>query len=86
MYSVYVLQSLKDDTYYVGYSSDIKRRLHEHNLGKVRYTKGHLPYRVVYCEEYESLRSAKAREIKIKASKNISYFLKKMGSPDRQTS
>jgi predicted GIY-YIG superfamily endonuclease len=86
MFYTYVLQSQEDDTYYVGYTKDVKKRLQNHNLGKVRYTKGHLPYKLIYTEEYKSIKEAKAREIEIKTVKNIKYFLKKqMGSPDRQT-
>ena len=83
MYYIYVLQSLEDDTYYVGYTRAVRKRLRMHNTGKVRYTKGHLPYKLIYTEECKTMKDAKAREITIKSLKNIKYFLKKqMGSPD----
>jgi len=84
MFYTYVLQSLRDHTYYVGYTKDVNKRLNTHNLGKVRYTKGHFPYKLIYTEEYKSMKDAKAREREIKTFKNMRYFLKKqMGSPDR---
>jgi len=84
MFYIYVLQSLKDDTFYVGYTKDVKKRLNIHNLGKVRYTKGHLPYKLIYTEEFKTVKNAKSREIEIKTLKNIKYFLnKQVGSPDR---
>ena len=85
MFYIYVLQSLEDDTYYVGYTKDVGKRLNTHNQGKVKYTKGHLPYKLIYTEEYKTIKDAKDREIEIKSTKNIKYFLRKhVGSPDRQ--
>ena len=84
MFYIYVLQSLIDNTYYVGYTKDVKKRLKTHNSGKVRYTKGHLPYKLVYTEECKSIKLAKDREKEIKTLKNIKCFLKKqVGSPDK---
>jgi len=83
MFFVYILQSERDGTYYVGYSHDVNSRLKEHNCGKVRYTKGHAPYKIVYIESCVSRRQAEIREQAIKKTKNIAYFLKKqVGSPD----
>jgi putative endonuclease len=85
MFYIYVLQSLKDDTYYVGYTKDVSQRLNTHNRGKVKYTKAHLPYKLIYTEEYKTIKNAKTREIEIKSLKNIKYFLRKhVGSPDRK--
>ncbi len=84
MFYIYVLQSLADDTFNVGYTKDVNSRLKVHNLGKVRYTKGHIPYKLIYTEELKTIKDAKAREIEIKTLKKIKFFLKKqMGSPDR---
>ena len=33
MYYAYVLQSLKDRHFYIGYSTDLRRRLNEHKTG-----------------------------------------------------
>ncbi len=83
MFFVYILQSEKDGTYYVGYSYDIKNRLKEHNSGKTHYTKGHVPYKIVYIESFVTEKEAKTRETGIKKTKNVTYFLKKqVGSPD----
>ena len=35
---VYIIQSLKDLKYYIGETSNMGRRLEEHNLGKVNST------------------------------------------------
>jgi putative endonuclease len=62
MFYVYVLKSQKDGTYYYGSTSNVAKRLRDHNSGKAKFTKGHRPYAVQYLEEYETKREAQARE------------------------
>lgn len=45
-YFVYVLRNEKDARLYKGQTSDINRRINEHNSGKVRSTKGFMPWKV----------------------------------------
>ena len=44
VYFVYVLRSLKDRKMYIGYSSNLKRRLKEHETGGSISTKCRLPF------------------------------------------
>jgi len=39
MFYIYILQSLKDNTYYIGHTSNLKEWLKRHNQVKARYTK-----------------------------------------------
>jgi predicted GIY-YIG superfamily endonuclease len=79
------LQSKKDKSFYVGFSKNPHKRLHEHNQGRERYTKGHAPYEIVYVERFVTIKEAKDRENVIKKMKNIRHFLKKqMSFPDSQ--
>jgi len=49
--------------YYVGSTDDLQRRLLEHQQGKgARFTKEHLPVRLVYQEEYPTISEAFMRE------------------------
>ncbi|MCU0640934.1 MAG: GIY-YIG nuclease family protein [Candidatus Margulisbacteria bacterium] len=64
---VYVLQSLSYNTYYIGSTGNVERRLREHNSGKGRYTSGRVPWRLVYKEEYPSRREAIKRESALKS-------------------
>ncbi|MBU0978665.1 GIY-YIG nuclease family protein [Patescibacteria group bacterium] len=75
-YYVYILQSEKDQSFYVGYTQNITQRLKHHNKGKVRYTKSHVPYRLIYLEEFLSKEKAKLREKYIKHYARIKSFLK----------
>ena len=43
MINVYVIESLFDQTWYTGMAKNALDRLHEHNSGKNRFTKGHRP-------------------------------------------
>ena len=50
MYYVYILQSLKDNSYYTGLTADVEERLKNHNNGSVDYTSTKRPFKLVwYC-------------------------------------
>jgi putative endonuclease len=66
MYYVYVLKSTQDGKLYIGRMNDLKRRLSEHNSGKVTSTKGRIPFEVRYCEIYTSQIDAEKREFALK--------------------
>jgi putative endonuclease len=68
-YSVYILKSKKDGSYYVGHTKDLTDRLERHNQGRVRYTKSKGPWKLVYSEEYPARSAAMKREKKIKKRK-----------------
>jgi len=50
-YTVYALRSLVDNRIYVGFTSDLERRLKEHNSGKTQSTKGCRPWKLFFTEE-----------------------------------
>jgi len=62
MYYVYVLKSKKDTNLYIGYSTNLKVRFSEHNLGKVKSTKSRIPFELVYYEAYKDKQDATKRE------------------------
>jgi putative endonuclease len=49
-YTTYVLRSKLDGKFYTGYTSDLEKRLNEHNSGKVYSTKRRVPFELVYYE------------------------------------
>ncbi|MBI1307089.1 MAG: GIY-YIG nuclease family protein [Bacteroidetes bacterium] len=68
MYFVYVLRSLKDGSTYIGFTSDLERRLIEHNEGRTKSIKHKIPYELYYYEAYSDKSTARRREIKLKKS------------------
>ncbi len=74
MYFVYILQSRKDNGYYTGCTVNLTQRLKEHNSGKTRSLRHRLPVDLIYYEEFENKREAKARENQIKSWKGGDPF------------
>lgn len=73
MYYLYVLQSIKTGTYYVGVTNEIERRLIEHNSESgIRYTKNVKPWKLMYTEMYPTLSEARSREKQVKSWKKRS--------------
>jgi len=68
MFYVYILYSEKDGRLYKGFTSDLKRRLNEHNLGENTSTAYRRPLKLVYYEAYLVKRDAEAREKYLKTS------------------
>ncbi len=63
---VYVL-SCADGTLYTGYTTDVERRVAEHNAGEgAKYTRGRTPVEVVHIESFASKSAAMSREYDIK--------------------
>ena len=79
MYFVYILQSIKDNSYYIGYTRNIRARLNEHNFGRTRYTKFKRPWKLVYSEKYNTAGEAVIRERYLKTLKNRDYLIKIIG-------
>ncbi|MBN9349429.1 MAG: GIY-YIG nuclease family protein [Chitinophagaceae bacterium] len=66
VFYVYIIESLKDETYYKGFTTDYEKRLIQHNNGESDYTSKKIPWKLVYVEEYTSKREALIRERNLK--------------------
>jgi putative endonuclease len=75
-YFVYILQSTIDESFYIGYTSDLHRRIEMHNAGLSRYTRNKSPWKLVYNEKYSSKSEALKRERFLKAQRNRSFYNK----------
>ena len=53
-YYVYILKSVKDDKLYTGYTGDLKKRLLEHESGKVKSTRNRRPMKLGYVKRFAS--------------------------------
>ena len=78
---VYILFSKKLNKYYVGSSSDIDRRITEHNSGKSKFTSRGMPWRLMYTEVFLTLIEAKKRELQIKKRKSRIYIEELISNP-----
>jgi len=66
VFYVYLLEC-SDKSYYCGYTSDLKRRVEEHNSGTGgKYTRTRTPVKLIYHEKCESRNLALKRECEIK--------------------
>ncbi|MEW6617050.1 MAG: GIY-YIG nuclease family protein [Patescibacteria group bacterium] len=65
---VYILKCA-DSSLYTGYTTDLKKRVGQHNTSKrgARYTKSRRPVALVYSEKYKTKSKALKREIEIKS-------------------
>ncbi|GAB6860787.1 GIY-YIG nuclease family protein [Haloplanus litoreus] len=64
---VYVLECA-DGTYYTGYTTDVERRVAEHDAGEgAKYTRGRTPVELVHTERYETRSAAMSREHEVKS-------------------
>ena len=72
MYYVYVLFSAKDKKFYIGFTSNLKRRLEEHSQGKNISTRSRRPLKLVYYESHLSKKDAQRREKYFKTTKGKS--------------
>jgi putative endonuclease len=80
MHTVYVLESTLDKSWYIGQTDNLKRRLHEHNVGTggrtTRIKKG--SWKLIYAEAYREKRDALGREKFLKGGSGRKYLQKQM--------
>ena len=63
---VYVLECA-DGSLYTGYTTDLERRVAEHNAGDgAKYTRGRTPVEVVHVETFDTKSAAMSREYEVK--------------------
>lgn len=67
-YCVYVLRSLHDGDLYVGFTTDLQRRLTEHFHGESKATAPRRPFRLIFCEYFFSKEDAERREMYLKTT------------------
>jgi len=76
MFSIYILKSLRLEWYYIGYSSNVDKRLKQHNGGLNKSTKAYRPFKLVYTESFKTKGEAFKREQQIKKYRHGEAFKK----------
>jgi putative endonuclease len=69
LFYVYVLESVKDGNRYIGFTTDLTRRVKEHKKGYSFATKFRLPLKFVYAEVCTNEQDARRREEYFKTTK-----------------
>jgi len=67
MYYTYVLQSKKDDKFYVGFTKDLKLRFEQHSKGRIESTRDRRPWTLIYYEGCLNQEDATKREKYLKS-------------------
>ena len=74
MFYVYILKSEVDSRFYKGLTSNLERRIKEHNFEKNKSTKAYLPWRLAYFEEFDNRIDARKREKYFKSGQGRDYI------------
>ncbi|MDP8268327.1 MAG: GIY-YIG nuclease family protein [Candidatus Tenebribacter davisii] len=75
MYTVYVLHSEKFDKIYIGFTSDLQKRLLSHNeLANKGWTINFRPWKLIYHEEFAEKKHAMKRESELKSHKGRDFI------------
>jgi len=62
MYFAYVIKSIEHDYLYKGHCQDLEKRIHQHNSGMTESIRPYIPFKLIYCEQFETEREAIERE------------------------
>jgi putative endonuclease len=77
----YVVYVLKDETgkFYKGVTSNLERRLKEHQQGKTKTTSRMQQLSVAYTERFDTFNQARKREIYFKSAAGRRFLKQRMG-------
>jgi putative endonuclease len=79
MYYAYILQSERQtNRIYIGFSSDLKTRLSDHNDGKNLSTKTGRPWKLVFYAAFQEKSEALAFEAYLKTSSGKAFARKRL--------
>ena len=67
-FAVYVIYSLKDKLFYIGFTANFSRRMEEHAIGKSKSTACRRPFICLLCEYYLTKTDALRRETYFKTN------------------
>jgi len=78
MFYVYVLHSQADQGLYIGYSSDLRRRMAQHQEGLAFATSFRRPWTLIYYEAYLDEQDAQGRERFLKSGSGRRFLKKQL--------
>ena len=75
---VYILKSLKDGHWYIGFTTNLDRRFTEHNTGQNTSTRNRIPFELIYFEGYVNEKDARGRELFLKSGSGHTFLKRQM--------
>ena len=88
MFYVYVLRSESDSGFYIGFSTNLRARLRQHQEGVSLATKSRGPWELIYYEAYTEREDAEGREKFLKSGAGrrflraqLRHYLKRFPTP-----
>lgn len=77
MYYVYILQSKKDSSFYIGVTTDLKRRLYQHNIGNSSFSSTKAPFVIKWYSCFIEKNKAYDFEKYLKSSSGHAFWKKR---------
>lgn len=74
----YILQRLRDDNHYIGWTNNLKNRIEEHQNGRSLATKPRLSLKLIYYEACLNELDAKQREKYLKSTAGRRFLAKRL--------
>ncbi len=79
MFWIYLLECAEDNSWYIGYTSDLRRRILEHQTKHgARTTRRKEGWKLIYCEGYVNKLDAQGRERFLKSGSGRTYLKKQL--------
>ncbi len=79
MFHVYILQSMVDQRYYVGTTSQsVEQRLREHNESRAFHTRKFIPWKIVWFCSFREQKKAMAFEKYLKTGSGYAFSRKRL--------
>jgi putative endonuclease len=74
MHYVYVLRSVSDHGFYIGYSANLRKRFEQHLIGDSLATSYRGPWKLIYYEAYLEREDALGRERYLKSGSGRKFL------------
>lgn len=78
MFYTYILKSSKSSLCYTGYTTNLKKRVEEHNNGLSFASKPHAPFKLVFYAAFEAEKLAKDFERYLKSGSGKAFVNKRL--------
>ncbi len=80
MFHLYILQSERNQKFYVGSTGNLEDRIVRHNSGRSKATQSGIPWKLIYTENFETRSQAYRREMELKSWKSHERLAQLVGA------